>query len=251
MQIIKRPIALTVFIVLMLLIIVNLNQTDIGAIAYEGYIASEFEAVYKSDALSYIDKYLNYEIETGSSIVCLAYGCKTLEDVEYYSDYVVRATVLPDLETVSTDAFGGITLTNLEITEIYKGDFEIGEIIPMTQSYFLQKIDGKEILVYSENCGPLIPNREYVFFLIDGYIPGSKWHGYYASCNLEKGRYLVPNEEEIAIAKQVRGPSKNFISELANSIPIRKLGLAEETYNTRIYRNIYQDVLRNYIKPQW
>ena len=254
MTLIKQLISLAMFIALILLIIINLRYCfyDVDAVAEESS-TFEVEAFSKSKQLTYIDKYLNYEIETGRSMVCLAYVCETLEDVEYYSDYIVKATVLPDLETVPRNNFDSdmITLTNLEITETYRGDFEIGEIIPMTQSYFIHKEDGKEMLIHSENCGPLIPNREYVFFLIDGYIPDSKWHGYYVSCNLEKGRYLVPNEEEIAVAKQVRDPSKNFIPELANTIPIRKLGLAEENYNTHIYRNIYQDVLRNYINPQW
>lgn len=127
-----------------------------------------------------------------------------LEGLEDKAAFIIKAIVLPNQENVyfkeENEIFSirGRTRTNIQITEVFKGNVKVDDIITIEEPYFkltLPKdfsLDGRTIsdggeytLAYS-NYSPAIVGEEYLFFL----------HANYQVLGLDLGKYIIRDKEE-------------------------------------------------------
>ena len=118
----------------------------------------------------------------------------TYADLQNVSDIVVKATVIPGKENKlitaddGTDVFG-YTITQLNLTEVFKGNINEDYPINITEEYYT--LSGKGNEVYTQgNYMPAQESGEYIFFL-KAYDSTSPYAGMYFPVDLEYGKYSV------------------------------------------------------------
>lgn len=178
--------------------------------------------------------YYNVSYISGS----LAYFDESFKAVEERARSVVVGRVLNDAKTIFsvqnslTPDYGRplFNVVSLEITRVIKGDFSVGDTIRITEPYY---INGGTLVTFG-NYLPSKPNHEYVYFL--GRQQGESLSlpegvvGAYHVDNLERGRYLVPNDNR------------------SNANDFTRSELSLGRLDTDIYLQMYQDVINAYIK---
>lgn len=118
----------------------------------------------------------------------------TYADLQNVSDIVVKATVIPGKENklITADdgtVVFGYTITQLNVTEVFKGNINEDYPINITEEYYT--LSGNENEVYTQgNYMPAQESGEYIFFL-KAYDSTSPYAGMYFPVDLEYGKYSV------------------------------------------------------------
>lgn len=122
------------------------------------------------------------------------------DDLEVVSDIIIKATVVPDKENKIIEAddgteIFGYTVTQLNISEVFKGDVIRGETITITEEYYT--LANNSNLIYTQgNYMPAQENGEYIFFL-KAYDATSSYADMYFPVDLEYGKYSVSLASEM------------------------------------------------------
>lgn len=152
---------------------------------------------------------------------------ENFNDLEECSKFIIKATVLPNSKNILLDDLWGYTKTKLKVNKVYQGDIQEGEIISLSEPYFLFTFtDGKVYQSFSDNYDKSEVGREYIFFL--GKYDAEDL---YVLMNGTLGRYPV--------LKETRGVEPDI-----DSLSNEDLDLGE--YDTTTYREIYSEVLEKY-----
>ena len=154
---------------------------------------------------------------------------KDLDDLEQKSSIIVKAKVLPNKENIVWKEISyGYTKTQLEITEVYNGDKEVGDIITLIEDYYYINEDS---MVRYDLYNPSQPGKEYLFFLRYDNREGSVRQGtyYIPQCNM--GRFPVTEEDDRIVFS---------VEKLDNSY----FDLADGNINH--YKDVYKEVLKKY-----
>lgn len=118
----------------------------------------------------------------------------TYADLQNVSDIVVKATVIPGKENklITADdgtVVFGYTITQLNVTDVFKGNINEDYPINITEEYYT--LSGKGNEVYTQgNYMPAQESGEYIFFL-KAYDSTSPYAGMYFPVDLEYGKYSV------------------------------------------------------------
>lgn len=117
----------------------------------------------------------------------------TFEEVEAVSDLIVSAIVNPNKETVRLFHDGlvhfGFTITELTITDVFKGELRAGDTIKITEEYFTITDSSNEIYKQGGYM-PANGNSEYIFFL-KSYAKDNPYAGMHYPVDLEFGKYSI------------------------------------------------------------
>lgn len=118
----------------------------------------------------------------------------TYADLQNVSDIVVKATVIPGKENklITADdgtVVFGYTITQLNVTEVFKGNINEDYPINITEKYYTLSGNGNEVYTQG-NYMPAQESGEYIFFL-KAYDSTSPYAGMYFPVDLEYGKYSV------------------------------------------------------------
>lgn len=118
----------------------------------------------------------------------------TYADLQNVSDIVVKATVIPGKENklITADdgtVVFGYTITQLNVTEVFKGNINEDYPINITEEYYTLSGNGNEVYTQG-NYMPAQESGEYIFFL-KAYDSTSPYSGMYFPVDLEYGKYSV------------------------------------------------------------
>lgn len=118
----------------------------------------------------------------------------TYADLQNVSDIVVKATVIPGKENklITADdgtVLFGYTITQLNVTEVFKGNINEDYPINITEEYYTLSGNGNEVYTQG-NYMPAQESGEYIFFL-KAYDSTSPYAGMYFPVDLEYGKYSV------------------------------------------------------------
>ena len=130
---------------------------------------------------------------------------ENISDIDEMSSCVVKAKVLEGKENILYPGYGmGYTKINLEITDVYKGDLKVGDIIPFAERYFIAK-DGTEIRRDGYSASEV--GKEYLFYL------GELDDGLYDPVCTVLGRYSL--EDTQALSDDTESIEANIAEEYA------------------------------------
>lgn len=101
-----------------------------------------------------------YQINTVNAIDIFS-----LDELEELAEYVVKGRILDEGENVHTK-LSQYTKTGFEISDVYKGELDVGDIIYIGEDYFKEYIEGVETSFYYDGYKESIPGKEYIFFLV-------------------------------------------------------------------------------------
>ncbi len=153
---------------------------------------------------------------------------KDLEDLEQKSSIIVKAKVLPNKENIlCEDIHYGYTKTQLEITEVYNDDKEVGNIITLIEDYYIDQ----NTMFRHDLYNPSQPGKEYLFFLAYDNREGSARQGTYYIPQCMMGRFPVIEDDDRAVLR---------VEELDNSY----FDLADGSIDH--YKDIFKEVLKKY-----
>ena len=118
----------------------------------------------------------------------------TYADLQNVSDIVVKSTVIPGKENklITADdgtVVFGYTITQLNVTEVFKGNINEDYPINITEEYYTLSGNGNEVYTQG-NYMPAQESGEYIFFL-KAYDSTSPYAGMYFPVDLEYGKYSV------------------------------------------------------------
>lgn len=118
----------------------------------------------------------------------------TYADLQNVSDIVAKATVIPGKENklITADdgtVVFGYTITQLNVTEVFKGNINEDYPINITEEYYTLSGNGNEVYTQG-NYMPAQESGEYIFFL-KAYDSTSPYAGMYFPVDLEYGKYSV------------------------------------------------------------
>lgn len=118
----------------------------------------------------------------------------TYADLQNVSDIVVKATVIPGKENklITADdgtVVFGYTITQLNVTEVFKGNINEDYPINITEEYYTLSGNGNDVYTQG-NYMPAQESGEYIFFL-KAYDSTSPYAGMYFPVDLEYGKYSV------------------------------------------------------------
>ena len=118
----------------------------------------------------------------------------TYADLQNVSDIVVKATVIPGKENklITADdgtVVFGYTITQLNVTEVFKGNINEDYPINITEEYYTLSGNGNEVYTQG-NYMPAQESGEYIFFL-KAYDSTGPYAGMYFPVDLEYGKYSV------------------------------------------------------------
>lgn len=118
----------------------------------------------------------------------------TYADLQNVSDIVVKATVIPGKENklITADdgtVVFGYTITQLNVTEVFKGNINEDYPINITEECYTLSGNGNEVYTQG-NYMPAQESGEYIFFL-KAYDSTSPYAGMYFPVDLEYGKYSV------------------------------------------------------------
>lgn len=118
----------------------------------------------------------------------------TYADLQNVSDIVVKATVIPGKENklITADdgtVVFGYTITQLNVTEVFKGNINEDYPINITEEYYTLSGNGNEVYTQG-NYMPAQESGEYIFFL-KAYDSTSPYAGMSFPVDLEYGKYSV------------------------------------------------------------
>lgn len=167
------------------------------------------------------------EVEYGNRI-------ESLEKLENITDISIKAEVLSDKVNVKGKHYFGYTITNIKVKEIYRGEnIKVGDIISIREPYCRNYLNGKEYLFIDAEYMPTEVGEEYIFILKskDYLDKDNNIVELYGMWNTVLGKYPTINNK-------LR--STNNVDNITN-------GDLELNANNEDFKNIYKDILNNYI----
>lgn len=169
--------------------------------------------------------------------VDLLYDAESLDELEDLSNYIVQGKFRDDAREDLQEQVGivvfGATVSSFEITKVYKGEMNEGDVIKVAEKYYVDDVNGQETLIHYGNYMPSEVGKEYLMFFDNPPENTERWKDIYSPMCREKGRYPV-------IAANARA-----------SIDVD--GMTNEELNldkgdSTLYRTIYKDVISNYMQ---
>lgn len=113
---------------------------------------------------------------------------ENISDIEKSSVCIVKAKALEGKENVIPEGSGmGYTKINLEITDVYKGDLKVGDVIPFMERYF---VNGGTEYRRDGYCASEV-GKEYLFYL------GKCDNGLYDPVCTVLGRYSLEDTQAL------------------------------------------------------
>lgn len=181
-------------------------------------------------------KDINTKISTMSVQVDTSFDAQTLEELESQAKYIVQGKfqddATEDLQSEAGIVLYGATVSSFEITKVYKGDFEVGDVIRIAEQYYMEDQDGQQTLVHYGNYMPSDVGREYLMFFDNPPENSERWKDTYTPLCLDRGRYPV-------IDAKMRSAAD--VDNMTNE----ELNL--DTGDSSIYRQFYKDVIEKYM----
>ena len=178
----------------------------------------------------------NTKISTMSVQVDTSFDAQTLEELESQAKYIVQGKfqddATEDLQSEAGIVLYGATVSSFEITKVYKGDFEVGDVIRIAEQYYVEDQDGQQTLVHYGNYMPSDVGREYLMFFDNPPENSERWKDTYTPLCLDRGRYPVINAKMRSVAD---------VDNMTNE----ELNL--DTGDSSIYRQFYKDVIEKYM----
>jgi hypothetical protein len=118
----------------------------------------------------------------------------TLEGLERRATNIVRGRIMNDARMVlrvNGRITTGNNLVSFEIYEVIKGDLSVGDVITISEPYYI--VD-RRFFTHS-NYMPSIPYQEYIFFLSEQRTAPSppEFVGIFPVIHGDRGRYRVPS----------------------------------------------------------
>ena len=176
---------------------------------------------------------------------------ESFDDLIKQSKVIVKATVTEAEEYVS-EFYSGPVLTGLNIVEVYKGDYAAGDKIMITEPYYFNPNtpNNKKLLSYYSNYAPSEKGKEYIFFLNDDILY-PRWDELYLSVvDYENGRF--PVIDSAYASKKLDGSLSLIMDKTGSRLVIDKmeyteLGMAEDSRNNELYKELYANVMAKYI----
>ncbi len=176
------------------------------------------------------------KMQTRSIYADTLFDAGSLEELEDHAKYIVQGKFYDDArEDIQKDGeviTFGATVSSFEITKVYKGDFEVGEVIKVGEKYYIDESDGQKTLVHFGNYLPSEVGKEYLMFFNDPPANSERWKDTYTPINCEKGRYPV-----VAPGTVSEADVDNMTNEELNL----------DTGDSSLYRQFYKDVIENYM----
>ena len=129
----------------------------------------------------------------------------TAEELIKKSNYIVKATILPESENLCLHPIWGYTKTKIKIDEVYKGNIEKDEVVTLMEPYF-DYYDEEYNVIYechSELYDKSEVGKEYLLFLTKS---SNKNNNNYYLINEYYGRYPVPTKERGAVSVENMEP---------------------------------------------
>ena len=117
--------------------------------------------------------------------------------IENITDVIIRAEVLPNRENIElTRNMYGFTRTKVEVTEVYRGDLEVGDIVDIIEEYFYytDSYTGNIRLRALDLYEPAIIGNEYIFFLYFKGEPGTPREDAYQIVNITDGKFPISKD---------------------------------------------------------
>lgn len=199
-------------------------------------ILTAFEDVKISTSQVYASSNKNTNVETSTVNALMSRYPDNLDDLEKYSDYIVKGKIQEGSKSELIYADGSddvvmsfTTVTPLEINQVYKGDLEVGQIVEICEKYYKSEIDGKIHIRHFGDYMPSTVDGEYIFFL-NKCKEGTKWEGKYSVSYFERSRYPVFPKTRSALS----------VDELDNS------DLNLDTGDATIYKELLKEVMDKY-----
>lgn len=162
------------------------------------------------------------------------YEIKDINELEKLSEVIVKAEVLPNSENIMFDSSYGITKTNIEIKEVYKGDVKKNDIIPIKEQYFKRVFKNKTYIIFDGNYEESEVGREYIFFLrkVQNTDINNNVIEIYEMFETNMGRYPVVNNK------------------LRSNIDVDNMDNSEfnlqEGANIDTYKDVFKEVISKY-----
>nr|WP_319489206.1 hypothetical protein [uncultured Caproiciproducens sp.] len=164
----------------------------------------------------------------------MLYAPTTLKEEDKLSDYIVKGRLLDDakqkLERYEPGTVNfGVTVSSFKISWVYKGNLNIGDIIPIAERYYTVEEKGK-IVRYELGYAPSPPDKEYIFFLSKVEDSNEFLRGTYTPSVKETARYPVVDPSHFDV----------------DSMTAEQLNLVVR--NVEDYRGIYKEVIRKFMR---
>ena len=166
---------------------------------------------------------------------------QNLKELERNAEYIVRGRLCDDSKQVPVKNSLGhtafeYTISSLEISKVWKGNFKEGDTIKLCESYYITEKNNKPVLRYASNYLPSDLDKDYIFFLNSMDLKNDT---VYTPTIYEKGRYPLPSSISTRNKRSVRSVLN------IDSISNEDLNLAD--HDATIYKSIYEEVLQKYL----
>ena len=120
------------------------------------------------------------------------------DELEQQSDLIIFAEVLPDKENkLDKDQDGftifGYTITQLKVVEVLAGNAQPGDVIQITEEYYIKDDGLGKTLTTQENYQPAKENHTYIFYL-KKYGDTTWYAGMFFPIDLAYGKYLINHD---------------------------------------------------------
>ena len=176
------------------------------------------------------------KMQTRSIQEDLLFDAGSLEELEDLSKQIVQGKFYDDpredLQGDESITLYGATISSFEITKVYKGDFEVGDVIQVGEEYYIDESDGQKTLVHFGNYLPSEVGKEYLMFFDNPPKNSKRWKDTYTPICGEKGRYPV-----VAPGTCSAADVDNMTNEELNL----------DTGDSSFYRHLYKDVIEKYM----
>ena len=91
---------------------------------------------------------------------------ENVEQIENRADYILKVKILPFSENIMINNERGYTKTMVEVTEVYSGDIDVGDIINLREPYFsITNDSGISQEIYTGNYYKSEVGSEYIVFV--------------------------------------------------------------------------------------
>ncbi len=144
------------------------------------------------------------KMQTRSIYADTLFDAGSLEELEDHAKYIVQGKfqddATEDLQSEAGIVLYGATVSSFEITKVYKGDFEVGDVIKIAEQYYVEEQDGQQTLVHYGNYMPSDVGREYLMFFDNPPENSERWKDTYTPLCLDRGRYPVINAKTRSVA---------------------------------------------------
>jgi len=208
------------------------------------------------DYVSNIENVNNNDIVYAPVLASLLYHPFDIDDLEMNSDAIILARVLSCSDNILLEfpvdlpkelhfeaTRDGYTRTELEVLHVFAGDVAVGDILVITEEYWMVEHNNDILIRHIENYGPSMPEQEYIFFLKKYTKDRPIYFGMYFPQGVDRGRYPVFKELVDASSRSGSASSRS-VAEYVEGYTNAELSLANQ--NSRAYRDLYTDVAERY-----